>query len=192
MMQKNITAIILAGGKSSRMQQDKGLVILNGKMMIEYILEKAKMFTDKIIIITNNETYHQFGLPCYTDVIKDSGPMAGIYTGLLNSTSQKNLVLSCDAPFVSEKVIEKLIAQFGDEDVLVATHDEKIEPLCAIYDLNCAVYFKQWIANGELKMMKALQKLNTVSVNFTSAEMNGDCFININTPEDLEQYQKKN
>ncbi|MEO8146333.1 MAG: molybdenum cofactor guanylyltransferase [Bacteroidia bacterium] len=187
---KNITAIILAGGKSSRMKQDKGLVMLNGKMMVEYILDKAKMFTDKIIIITNSDEYNQFGFPCYADMIKDSGPMGGIYTGLANSTTQKNLVLSCDAPFVSEKVLTELIKQTNDEDVLVAAHDEKIEPLCAVYDLKCKDFFKQWIENVELKMMDALQKLNTVKVNFTENELKNS-FANINTPEDLAKHQNK-
>ena len=190
-MHKHITVIILAGGKSSRMKQDKGLVMLNGKMMIEYILDKAKLISDNIIIIANNNQYNQFGFPCYADIIKELGPMGGIYTGLANSTTKKNLVLSCDAPFINAKVLTELISLSDDEDVLVATHNAKTEPLCAIYDSNCKDYFRQWIENGELKMMDALQKLNTVKVNFTENEMQ-DSFANINTPEELAKHQNKN
>ena len=93
------TAIILAGGKSSRMGSDKGLVLLNGKPMISYIIEILKKMQIPIIIISNNENYKQFGLPVFADIIKEKGPLGGIYTGLKNSKTESNIIVSCDVPF---------------------------------------------------------------------------------------------
>lgn len=189
-MKKDITIIILAGGKSSRMKQDKGFVMLRDKRMIEHVLDKAKKLSDKIIIIANNTAYQQFGFPSYADLIKDCGPIGGIYTGLVNSTAQKNLVLSCDAPFINEKVLATLIEQTNDEDVLAAEHSGKTEPLCAIYDLNCKTFLKKFIDEGSFKMMEVLQKLNTVKINFADSEPNENWFANINTPEELQKHQQ--
>ncbi len=185
-----ITVVILAGGKSSRMHTDKGLVYLNGKMMIEYILDEAKLVSDTIIIISNNAVYSQFKFPCYKDIIKDCGPMGGIYTGLQYSSAQKNLVLSCDAPFVSSVVLSMLINQIGEEDALIAEYQNEVQPLCAVYDKRCTNLFRQLIEEGKLKMKDALQQLNTVKINFDHLEMNAaNLFANINTPDELNKYQ---
>ncbi len=82
------TGIILAGGKSSRMGEDKGLVLLNGKPMIQYVIEALKGVVSDIIIISNNASYNKFGIPVYPDIIKDKGPVGGIFTGLHHSKTQ--------------------------------------------------------------------------------------------------------
>ena len=93
---KNITGIVLAGGKSSRMGSDKGLLTINGKMFIEHVVDAMKPLVDNIIIVSNNKMYDQFGYERIEDEIINSGPMAGLYSGLKHSESEYNLVLSCD------------------------------------------------------------------------------------------------
>src|SRR6202008_2205785 len=102
--QTEITAIILAGGKSSRMKEDKGLVYFNGKMLVEHVIASAKKMTTRIIIITANPAYRQFGYPCTEDEMKEKGPLGGIFTGLVHSSTKKNLVLGCDLPFLSQQI----------------------------------------------------------------------------------------
>ena len=115
--------------------------------------------------------------------------MGGIYSGLVYSVTQKNLVLSCDAPFIPEIILSALIGQAKDEDVLITEHDGKNEPLCAIYDTRCKDLFRNLIAEKRLKMQEALQNLNTVKINFDSDDkVRKDWFVNINTPEDLIKY----
>ena len=126
---KEMTAIILAGGKSSRMKQDKGLILLQGKMMIEHIIEKAKEVTESIIIITEDPAYLQFGLPCFADTFPGKGPLAGIYSGLLHSSTVKNLVLGCDTPFLSGRILAALRDHCDTEDALVTEHIGKAEVL---------------------------------------------------------------
>ena len=99
------TGIILAGGKSSRMGEDKGLVLLNGKPMIQYVIEALKEVVSDIIIISNNASYNKFRVPVYSDIIKDKGPVGGIYTGLYHSTTELNFCISCDVPMISSDFI---------------------------------------------------------------------------------------
>ena len=192
MNRNKLTAIILAGGKSRRMMQDKGLVLLNGKSMIEYILKEAKMLTDKIIIITGNPAYHHFGYPCYNDLIADCGPMGGIYSALHYTTTLKNLVFSCDIPFVSSKILSTLANHTDKEEVLVPEHNGMLEPLCAIYDKCCIDKFRELIGAGKLRMIDALLEFNTKKINADSLCIeNNDAFVNINTPDELLGYQSK-
>ena len=99
--QKEITVIVLAGGKSSRMMKDKGLILFNDKTLIEHSIEKVKKVAAHIFIITTNSAYQQFGYPCIEDELKERGPLGGIFTGLVHSSTQKNLVIGCDMPFLS-------------------------------------------------------------------------------------------
>ena len=82
---KNITGIILAGGKSSRMGTDKGFVMYKNKAFIQHIIEAIHPLVDEIIIVSNNPDYDVFKLKRVNDIIENAGPLAGVYTGLFES-----------------------------------------------------------------------------------------------------------
>ena len=188
---KEFTAILLAGGKSSRMMEDKGLIELQGKKMIEHTIEKLKEITEYIIIITKNPAYRQFGYPCFGDIYKDLGPLGGIYTGLVNSTTEINLVLGCDTPFLSSAILKSLIDKSNSEDVLVTVHRGKTEPLCAVYKRKCAPHFQSFLEKGKLKVTDAFAGLHMAVMNFDYEKwVINDEFTNINTPEELKKYKK--
>jgi len=178
-----ITAIILAGGKSSRMGEDKGLMIFNEKPMIQHIIDVAKPLVDETIIISNNTAYEQFNCPVFEDLIKDKGPLAGIYTGLMHSKTAKNLILSCDVPFVNEPLLKTLIANCKDVDVVIPKKDNRTHQLIGVYDKSCASSFKTAINNNELKIKLAIEKLNLKIIKFD--EMNSKIFNNINAKNDI-------
>ena len=79
---KNITGVVMAGGESSRMGTDKGVLEINGKPMVEVIISALKPVVDDIIIIANNSNYDYLGYKVYNDLIKKSGPLGGIYSAL--------------------------------------------------------------------------------------------------------------
>jgi molybdenum cofactor guanylyltransferase len=188
--QKPITAIILAGGKSSRMKEDKGLVYFNGKMLVEHVIESVKKITNKIIIITANAAYKQLGYPCIEDEMKDKGPLGGILTGLVNSSTQKNILLGCDLPFLSENILSGLINNSGDEDVLLTEHLGKAEPLCSVYDRSCITHLRLKLEQNQLKITNALEGLKTRVISFDNEEwFVGNEFANINSIEELNKYK---
>ena len=90
-VKNNITGIILAGGKSSRMGSDKGFLKLNDKRFVLYSIEALKPLVSEILIVSDNENYDTFGYKRIEDIIKNSGPVAGIYSGLKASKTEYNL-----------------------------------------------------------------------------------------------------
>ncbi|OFY96881.1 MAG: hypothetical protein A3K10_07320 [Bacteroidetes bacterium RIFCSPLOWO2_12_FULL_31_6] len=182
-----IGAIILAGGKSSRMGTDKGLLLLNGKSMVAYVLDTLKQITDDIIIISNNAAYEVYKVPVYEDLIKDAGPLAGTYTGLIYSKHDKNIVVSCDAPFISVELLNLLIEKRKNYDATIATHFNKTHPIIGIYDKKCVPTFKNELEQNQRKIKIALEKVNLqlIAVN----QFDKKVFTNVNTPIELKEIQ---
>lgn len=183
------TVIILAGGKSSRMKTDKGLLLFRGKPLVEHVIDTAKKISSDIIIVTGNPAYREFGYPCVEDEFKDRGPLGGIYTGLMHSASQKNLLLGCDMPFLSENLLNALLKQSGDEDVLLLEHRQLAEPLCSIYDKNAATHIRSLLEQNQLKITTALAGLKTRLVSFDDCDwFTGTELSNINSLEELKKF----
>lgn len=173
--------------------KDKGLVHFNGKMLVEHVITSVKKITDHIIFITANPAYRQFGYPCIEDEMKEKGPLGGIFTGLVHSTTQKNLVLGCDLPFLSPNIFSGLINDCEGVDALLAKHKDKLEPLCAIYDKSCIPHFKRLIEQDQLKITNALEGLKTRVLSFDNEEwFRGDEFANINSDEELKKFENDN
>ncbi|MFZ4545533.1 MAG: molybdenum cofactor guanylyltransferase [Saprospiraceae bacterium] len=187
--ENKISIAVLAGGKSSRMKQDKGLVMLNGKRMIEHVLDAARSVTSEIIVIANSDAYQHFSFSCFPDEMTNCGPMGGIFTALKNAKTEKVLVLSCDAPFISTEVIQKMMEQSGGENVLVAWHKGNIHPICAIYSKKCLPILSNKLRTGDFKLKAALEALDAIKIVFDEDEYES-AFLNINTPEDLERIQQ--
>jgi len=185
----NCTAIILAGGKNTRMKEDKGLVTLGEKMLVEHVIAALRNVTASIIIITSNPAYRQFGYPCLEDEIREKGPLGGIYTGLLHSSTQKNLVVGCDMPFLSARILTGLLQACGDEDVLHTEHEGKMEPLCSVYDRNCIPHIRLLLEQNQLKITNATAGLKTRRISFDGEDwFKGNEFANINSIEELKKY----
>lgn len=187
--EKKITVIILAGGKSSRMKEDKGLVLFNGKALVEHVIEAARMVSSNIIIVTANPAYQQFSVTCIEDEMKDKGPLGGILTGLIYSSTAKNLLLGCDMPFLSEELLRALIQSCGDEDVLLTEHKGLAEPLCSVYDQSCITHIRSLIEQDQLKITDALAGLKTRVISFDGEGwFRGNELANINSLEELRKY----
>ncbi len=181
---KDITGIILAGGKSSRMKSDKGLLTLNKSLFIEHIINALTPLVNNIIIVSNSSHYDEFGYKRVNDLIKDSGPVAGIYTGLKNSKTEYNLILSCDIPQIKTEVLEMLIIHADiNSDIIQIESQGKTMPLIAMYKKDCLIPFKDLLDRGEKRLRVAVAQLNTKTITIDS-EM--DQYVeNINTIEQL-------
>jgi len=187
-MKQKTTGIILSGGKSSRMDSDKGLLMLQGKPLIQYSIEVLKGLCDEIIICANKQGYDTFGFPVIKDVYPDLGPIGGIYTGLLNSGSESNFVLSCDMPFISSQTLIYLLSKKNKNLVSIPIHGKNmIEPLCALYSKTILPQLTKQIQNQDLKLMNLLK---TVDVNWVKMDSglefyHPDLFFNINDQDSL-------
>lgn len=186
-----LTAIILAGGKSSRMGTDKGLVLLNGKPMIQHIIEAVqKTEINDILIISNNLAYKQFGLPVYSDIIKESGPLGGIYTGLVNSTTSRNMILSCDIPFINDEVMNVLLEDQSQSPITVLKYKDRIHPLIGIFNTSIIPDIQEQISKNNLKVRELVQSKNATIIDLEKKipELKSHVVANVNTKNDLKEY----
>ena len=187
---REITGIILAGGKSSRMGQEKGLIKFKDKHLIEYSINVLKNITDRIIISSNSKSYDFLDFEIVKDEIPNSGPMGGIYSGLMQSNTEVNLVLSCDTPFVSEDLLMYVLEKSKGKDIVVPWHGKKFfEPLCAYYNKNSTKILRQFIDKKNYRIPDVFNEVNfkallmSENLDFFHKEL----FVNINSKQDLKK-----
>ena len=158
---EKVAVSILCGGKSSRMQSEKGLVLFQGKPFIEHIIEAALPISDSIQLVTNTADYDYLPYQKIKDIELDKGPIGGIYSALVHSDSAINLILSCDIPLISTELLAELIAKHQtDFEVSVFSEANKIHPLIGIYTKKIVPILKKAIEENDLKMMRLLEKVN--------------------------------
>jgi molybdopterin-guanine dinucleotide biosynthesis protein A len=182
----NTNGYILAGGKSSRMGTDKGLLLFEGKPMIQYVIEQMQPIFDKLVIVANNPEYAKFGLEVIPDLIKDIGPAGGIYTALHHSEAKLNFMVSCDMPFVTQEAIAFIVKNADENQIVLLENQGKLEPLFGLYAKDCEAVWLQLIQQKTIKLqdMVSYFKLKIIPIEnneiFTSS-----FFKNINTKEDF-------
>ncbi|UTN03773.1 molybdenum cofactor guanylyltransferase [Flavobacterium bizetiae] len=157
---ESLTVFILCGGKSSRMQSEKGLVLFQNKPFIEHIIKAVLPITSKIKLITNNKEYDYLAYQKIPDIITDKGPLGGIYTALTNSETEFNLILSCDIPLISTELLSELISKHNQEaEITVFASESRMHPLIGIYSKKVLPIIKSAIDNDDLKMMNLIAKI---------------------------------
>jgi molybdenum cofactor guanylyltransferase len=185
-----ITGFVLAGGKSRRMGTDKGNVGIDGKPMVSYSVEALKEICNSITILANNDSYHSLGYPVHKDIITDSGPLAGIHTGLSISKTDLNIFVSCDSPFVTTDLLLYLVEHAAGFDAVVPSNNGTINPLIAVYKKSCLNLFENRLTKGMLKVTDAIKDVNTkiIELNSEKQKFNNNILANINTPDELKLY----
>ncbi len=182
----NITGIILAGGKSSRMGTDKGFISYQNKPFTAAIIQALEPIVTNIILVSNHSKYDIFKYTRVPDLVENSGPVAGIYTGLEFSKTTYNLVLSCDVPLVKTDLLQRLVQEIETGyDVVQFTSQGKTTPLIALYNKHCSEHFKKELEEGEKRLLKVLDKLNVKTLTVHAED---EVYLkNINTPNELKE-----
>jgi molybdopterin-guanine dinucleotide biosynthesis protein A len=136
-MPKEVTSIILAGGKNLRLGRNKAFEVIGGKTIIERVFERLEPISRKIVIVTSWAEFDvEFNLDVevVADIYPNMGPLGGIYTGLTASMSHINIVAACDMPFLNTELLEYMVEILAGHDAVVPRLANKmIEPLHAVY-----------------------------------------------------------
>jgi molybdopterin-guanine dinucleotide biosynthesis protein A len=190
----NATGIVLAGGKGSRINKNKALITLpDGKTLLRKCVESLSQVLTEILIVTNQkELYSDYDARVVEDIIKEKGPLGGIFTGLRYSSSQCNFVIGCDMPFPQPRLIELLLKRCDDYDVTVPETAGEVEPLFAVYSKNCLPVISDHLKKGDLKIRKVFEKLKVQIIReekINEVDPQHLSFFNINTEEDLRKAQ---
>lgn len=191
----NITVGILAGGKATRMNnQDKGLVMFNGKYMIENIINAIEPYVKHITINANRNIskYKKLGYPVVQDFYEGyAGPLSGIYS-ILNVTNSKYLmILPCDSPLIEWKLIQEMYNEIKSSgvEIVVAHNTNRAQPVFMIIDTAVKDSIKEYIESGSRKIDFWYLEKNYKYIYFNE---NCDYFKNINTEEELNNLETKN
>ena len=191
MNRSELTGIILAGGKSSRMGREKGLVEFHGKPLIQYGIDLLSQLTDRILISSGNPDYRVFDRELVPDEITGQGPAAGLAASLKYSNTKWNLVIACDLPFLEAEFVDCLLEAEGDFQAVIPTHDNGIyEPLAALYHKDLSPIFEVSVNSGNLALHKILA---TCKVHYLDADTLIDkfpqLFTNFNSLKELNLFR---
>jgi molybdopterin-guanine dinucleotide biosynthesis protein A len=192
--QTSFSVALVAGGKSSRMGTDKGLVSLRGKPLFMYIIDQVTNLSDDIYVVSNNSgSYPAISYRILPDEIPGIGALGGILTALTGAQNELCLVLACDMPFINEPLIKRLLDGVEGRDVAIPQlAPEQLEPFRAIYRKTCLPAIEQAIKDGERRAVGFLPQVNVDVVSRSILEQLNptlDTFFNINTPEDLAEME---
>ncbi len=195
-MYSEISGIILSGGKSSRMGLNKSLLKIGDETIIGRITNLIKPLFKEIMIISNSPKDYKFlNVPLYQDIYKWKGPLAGIHSGLVHSSTEINFIISCDVPLMTKEMIEYIVDFKSNKPIKFCEAGGYRQPLAGIYNKSIIQKIEQVIGNDE-----AGDKSLYFFVNKTDAEIinpegltfyNDDIFFNVNRNEDYEELVKK-
>lgn len=194
-IQPTISTGILAGGKSTRMGQDKAFVRLNNRTLIEHSVALLYALTDDLFILANRPAdYAHLPLPVYPDRIPDRGPLGGIFTALANARYSHCLVAAVDLPLLQPALLRYLARLSPDADLILPVLNGRPQGTLAIYAQRLLPDIEHALAHDELKLALFFEEIASHrTVRYVSeAEMRPHdqgllSFTNVNTPEDLDK-----
>ncbi|AGB41184.1 molybdopterin-guanine dinucleotide biosynthesis protein A [Halobacteroides halobius DSM 5150] len=190
------TAVILAGGKSTRMGFDKQLLKINQTRLLKLITDKLEEEFEEIIIVSNYpEYYTDFTYQVVSDELPNQGPLSGVHVGLKEASSKYVYFLACDMPYVNLDYIRFIKEEIEENDVAacVTQVNDKIEPFNAFYSQAIISKIEAYLATEKRALYSLLKRLDCYYIQEESARMfspNLNMFLNLNTKEDLLNYYK--
>ncbi|MEK6565041.1 MAG: molybdenum cofactor guanylyltransferase [Candidatus Omnitrophota bacterium] len=191
-MPSEINAIILAGGKNSRMEgRDKAFLEIEGKPIVEHLINKFKALVNEIIVVTNNpEKYSAYPVKLASDEKPGLGPLMGIYCGLKASSAGYNFVAACDMPFLDTGLIKYMIDSPRAYDALIPEIDNQLHPLCGLYSRNCLAVIEEMLRQDRRDVRSIFPKLKVrylAKEELVKFDKGLFSFVNINTED---EYKK--
>ncbi len=189
-----VTGVILAGGQARRMGgQDKGLVMLDGKPMVEIIIDVFKPQTAKLLINANrnHDRYSQYGFELVADELSGyCGPLAGMASALKSINTDYMVTAPCDSPFIPLDLVQRLADALENKstEISVAHDGERIQPVFCMLKKTLLQSLTDYLAAGERKIDRWFKQHDFAIADFSDKP---ETFDNINTQEDVDSALSK-
>ncbi|MBI4488532.1 MAG: NTP transferase domain-containing protein [Deltaproteobacteria bacterium] len=214
----NATAIILTGGKSSRMGRPKALLLFDSEPLIVHIVRTfQRLFAETVVVAAPGEQFVELSsllrsrpdqpnelnepnkpnepeVTLVRDELAYQGPVGGIYYGLRAASGKVGFVTSCDVPFLNLRLISYLTSQISNYDVVVPYWHGRYQPLHAVYRQSVVPLLKEQLERGELRPIFLYKKVRTREIQEDEVrrfDPEGLSFLNMNTPEDYQAALKR-
>jgi len=187
-LQEKATAIIMAGGDSSRMGVDKSMLQIKDRPLIKHICDQLRGTFEKILISTDDvEKYAFLGCDCIPDKMPGQGPLMGIASALEASDNELNFIVACDIPHIDIRFVRKMLTEAQAADMVIpTTGNGKHEPLFAIYNKSALKCINKVLSSGRRKISDAFALCNVKYINLGAKQL-----TNLNTMEEYEEFRKK-
>jgi len=181
------TGIVLAGGKSKRFGEDKGLFLFRDKHLVLHALDILRPWCDELMISTNRpDSYQVFGVKTVKDVYPGCGPLGGIHAALSNSRFSHAAFISCDTPFIPTEIYPYLLENMADHQAIMPVHGKYVETMCAIYHKSSLPSIEIAIEAKKYKILEALKAMDVRFINIENESFfHAEIFHNINYKTDL-------
>lgn len=181
------SAIVLAGGRSSRLGQDKAAVFVGGRRLLDRVLSLLVGLCEDLVVVGRAGWP---GAPALVRFVEDDlpglGPLSGLYAGLGVIKHQRTLAVGCDMPFISPELLQRLIAEDGAAATVVRT-GAQVQPLLAVYDRRVRPVIRELLASGERSLLALLGAIDVRYVDVGAEERSA---FSINRPEDLRRAEE--
>jgi molybdopterin-guanine dinucleotide biosynthesis protein A len=202
-----VSGIVLAGGASRRMGRDKAWVELDGKPLIERVIERLGQVCDEIVLVTNDrEKFERLEQRTIADEFPGMGSLGGLYSGLRAIENELGIAVACDMPFLNPALLRFLISLSSDWDIVIPSVEnenkpkkegtretakrQNLHPLHAVYRKTCLEPMREAIERSDLRMISfhAAVRVNVVpQAEVERFDLQHLSFRNVNTPEELER-----
>jgi molybdenum cofactor guanylyltransferase len=184
---------LLAGGKSSRMGENKAFLDFGGQTLLARGLAELGSVCDRVAVVGDSATFTSYG-PVVADVFAGCGPLAGIHSALTYSSAELNLMLAVDMPFVTRQLLSFLfgVAAEGDAVVTVPRTARGLQPLCAVYRRDFAAVAEEYLRAGRYKVDAAFASLPLRVIDASELARAGfseKSFFNVNTPQERQNAE---
>jgi molybdopterin-guanine dinucleotide biosynthesis protein A len=195
MVHSQLSGFVLAGGKSTRMGQDKAAATLNGLTLLQHALAALRVVCRDVAILGKHDLYGTVA-PVYEDIFPGCGPLGGIHAALSSSKTQFNLIIAVDTPFLAPKFLAYLTERAIASNAIVTTPeiDDYTQPLCTVYSLDFRSIAEQALRLGNYKIVPLFPKDRTLVIKESELRrfaFAADMFENLNTPEDLARARRR-
>ncbi|QIZ78016.1 molybdenum cofactor guanylyltransferase MobA [Ferrimonas lipolytica] len=190
----NLTLAVLAGGQARRMLgEDKGLIAVAGKPMVQHVLQRLQAQPESTVLISNRNQaeYSKLGYPVFSDEIPDyAGPLAGVCSALQHSNTDYMLVVPCDTPMLPATLAEDMMATLieHDAEIVIARDNERDHPVIMLLKCTLLDSLHEYLAGGDRKVALWYNKHKMAYCDFGDRAA---AFANINTPEQKQQLEQQ-
>lgn len=186
----DVSAAILAGGKSSRFGEDKSMARVQGESITERNVRLLKELFDDVMIIANSGKHMDMGVPVYGDRIRGMGPLCGIHSALSHCKNERCFIMACDMPFASKGLVSYIVSKSYCSEATVPVVKGGIEPLFGVYSKMCIHPIEVLLGIGSRKTTDLLECVNAAYIdNIENVEPSLRSFFNINYRGDLQKAE---
>ena len=190
-----VAAFVLAGGKSTRMGSDKAFLRLGDETLLSRALKTAGAVSADVRIVGDAQKFAAFGR-VVEDVYRDRGPLGGIHAALSSTTTELNLMLAVDLPFVIPKFLKYLLGRTRESGAMVTVPraDSGLQPLCAVYRRGFAEIAEPSLREGKNRIDSLFAKVTTCVIEeneLVRAGFSVVMFRNLNTPEEFDMARSQ-